>query len=102
MDTTLTYSEIIKKTLHEATQVQPRLQPIRLYPVCDMEIGQFLVIATGWDKQKWVDSILFHARLQDNKVVIEEDNWEEGLTNLLIQNGIKTEDILASESVAIA
>jgi hypothetical protein len=36
------------------------------------------------------------ARLVDNQVVIEEDNFEEGLSQALIAAGIKAEDIVTS------
>lgn len=96
MDCSLNYADILKKTLQEATQAQPRLQAIKLYPVCDIDSGQFLVVATGWDKQHWLDTILFHARLVDSQVIIEEDNFEEGLTSALITKGIAAEHITTS------
>nr|WP_017304016.1 element excision factor XisI family protein [Spirulina subsalsa] len=37
---------------------------------------------------------MFHARLVDQKVLIEEDNFEEGLTHQLIVAGINAEDIV--------
>ncbi|GAB4338491.1 MAG: hypothetical protein OHK0047_28740 [Leptolyngbyaceae cyanobacterium] len=40
-----------------------------------------------------MDTILFHARLVGNQVVIEEDNFKEGLTQALIAEGIAKEDI---------
>ncbi|BAZ07944.1 XisI protein [Calothrix sp. NIES-3974] len=46
------YADILKKTVQEAVVNQPRLQAIQLYPVCDNESGHFLVLATGWDKQR--------------------------------------------------
>jgi len=36
MDTTLNYAEILKKIVNDATIHQPSLQPIKLYPVCDL------------------------------------------------------------------
>jgi hypothetical protein len=101
MDNLLSHVDILKKTLQEATIAQPRLQAIKLYPVCDIESGHFLVLATGWDKQRWMDTILFHARLVENKIIIEEDNFEEGLVNALIAAGIKKEDIVTSWQQAI-
>ena len=98
MDNSLTYADILKKTLQEATRTQPSLQPIELYSVCDVDSGHFLILATGWDKQRWIDTILFHARLVDNQVVIEEDNFEEGLSQALIEGGIKAEYIVTSIS----
>jgi hypothetical protein len=96
MDKSLDYASIIKKTLYAATIVQPRLQAIKLYPVCDSDSGHFLILATGWDKESWIDTVLFHARLIDEKIIIEEDNFEEGLTNELIAAGIKFDDIMAN------
>ena len=89
MDRTLSYADILKKTVQEAVINQPRLQAIKLYPVCDTESGQFLVLATGWDKQRWIDTILFHARLVEQQIVIEEDNFEESLTQTLIASGVR-------------
>lgn len=96
MDCSLSYTDILKQTLQKATQAQPRLQAIQLYPVCDIDSGHFLILATGWDKQRWLDTILFHARLVDQQVIIEEDNFEEGLTSALISAGIPAEHIISS------
>jgi hypothetical protein len=87
-----------QKTVQDATIDQPSLQAIKLYPVCDVESGHFLVLATGRDKHCWMDNVVFHARLIekdncDRKIIIEADNFEEGLVNILIEAGIKKEDI---------
>lgn len=78
MDNSLSYADIIENTLKEATRHQPRIQSIRLYPVCDRDSGNFLILATGWDKKAWINTILFHARLVGRDITIEEDNFEEG------------------------
>ncbi|MBE9116404.1 XisI protein [Lusitaniella coriacea LEGE 07157] len=96
MDCSLSYATILKQTVQKATIAQPRLQAIQLYPVCDADSGHFLILATGWDKQQWIDSILFHARLVNDRVLIEQDNFEEGLTHALIAAGINAEHIVTS------
>ena len=53
-----------------------------------------------------MDSVLFHARLiekenSDRQIIIEEDNFEEGLIDTLIEAGIKKEDIVTSWQQAI-
>ncbi|AFY34252.1 element excision factor XisI family protein [Calothrix sp. PCC 7507] len=101
MEQTLSYAEILKKTVQDAAIDQPRLQAIKLYPVCDIDSGHFLVLATGWDKQRWIDNILFHARLVDNQIIIEEDNFEESLTQALIAGGVRKEDIVIHLEPAI-
>lgn len=101
MDRTLCYADILKRTVQDAAIDQPRLQAIQLHPVCDTESGHFLVLATGWDKQRWMDAILFHARLVENRIIIEEDNFEESLTQLLIDRGVRKEDIVAHAEPAM-
>jgi hypothetical protein len=96
MDNSLSYADIIENTLKEATKNQPRLQAIRLYPVCDRDSGNFLILATGWDKKDWINTILFHAHLIERDITIEEDNFEEGLTSMLIDAGIDAKNIHSS------
>jgi hypothetical protein len=48
----------------------------------------------GWDRDEWYHSILFHALLANGKVIIEADMTEEGLKPLLIEAGIREEDLL--------
>jgi XisI protein len=93
MDNPLEQATIIRSTLQAATIAQPRLQAIRIYPICDLESGYFLIMATGWDKQQWFNTILFQAHLVGDHLTIEEDNFEEGLTQSLIEAGIPPQNI---------
>lgn len=94
MDNTINYADILTKVLRKESTIQPRLKKLKISPVCDKESGQFLIIMTGWQKETWTNTILFHARLLEGKIVIEDDNFEEGLTPALIQAGIPPEDII--------
>jgi XisI protein len=96
MDNSLNYADIIQNTLQEATKDQPRIQSIRMYPVCDRVSGHFLILATGWDKKSWINTILFHAHLDNQEITIEEDNFEESLTAMLITAGIDAKNIHTS------
>ncbi len=51
----------------------------------------------GWQKDRHIDGILFHAQLSDGMVIIETDKTEEGLKPLLIEAGIRAEDFLSSK-----
>ncbi|WPF89575.1 element excision factor XisI family protein [Cyanobacterium aponinum AL20118] len=94
MDKSITYADILTKVLRQQSAIQPRLQNLKISSVCDRDTGHFLIIMTGWHKESWRDQILFHARLIDDKIIIEDDNFEEGLTNILIQEGIDDRDII--------
>ena len=95
MDQTVNYADILTQVIHEEGQYQPSFQPrLKIVSSCDRETGQFLLIVVGWDKEHWRHSILFHAQLIDGKVIIEADNTE-GLSPVLIEAGIRAEDILS-------
>ncbi|MBD2624392.1 XisI protein [Microcystis flos-aquae FACHB-1344] len=99
MDNTVNYADILTQVIRKESAMQPRLQNLKITPVCDPESGHFLIIMTGWEKEAWINTILFHARLLKNKIVIEDDNLEEGLTTTLIQAGIPPEDIITGLSL---
>ncbi len=94
MDQTMNYADILTKIVREEGKQQFSIQPIRIVSVCDREVGEFLLIATGWDDEEWIDDVLFHARLADGMIVIETDNIEEGLKPALIEAGVRAEDIV--------
>lgn len=94
MDKAIKYADILSKTLRQQSAIQPRLQNLKISSVCDKETGHFLIIMTGWQKESWRDQILFHAHLIGDKIIIEDDNFEEGLTNILIQEGIDQQDFI--------
>jgi len=62
MDKSLAYPEILTQVLREAASVQPSLDKISVRSVCDRESGQFLIIATGWTKTAWRNTILFQGK----------------------------------------
>ena len=96
MDQRVDYADILTRVIHEEGKLQPSFQPrLKIVSVCDQGTGQFLLIAVGWDGRRRVDNILFHAQLADGKVTIETDMTEEGLTQDLIEAGIRKEDILS-------
>jgi hypothetical protein len=94
MDRTMSYAEILTKVMRDEERFQPSFVPVKIAPVCDPASGQFLLVAVGWEGQRRVDSIIFHAQLIDGQIVIETDMTEEGLKQALIEAGIRQEDIL--------
>lgn len=92
----MNYADAITEVLRREALLQPSFQPIRVSAVCDADSGNFLLVASGWEEKRRVETILFHARLADGKVVIEDDNFEDGMTPLLIEAGIAEDDILTA------
>ncbi len=95
MDQTLNYANILRHVLREKSKSKFRLQPrLKLVSSCDNESGQFLLIMIGWDRDRWVHNITFHAQFINGKIVIETD-MTEGLKPLLLEAGIPSEAFLS-------
>ncbi|HEX5080565.1 MAG TPA: element excision factor XisI family protein [Blastocatellia bacterium] len=92
MDQAISYAEILTRVVRAEGKYQPKHGPA-IVSVCDQETGQFMLVAVGWQNGRHFDSILFHAQLVDGVVTIETDMTEEGLKPLLIEAGIREEDI---------
>ena len=95
MDQQMNYADILTQAMRDEERYQPKHGP-KIVSVCDPEKGQFLLIAVGWQKDRHIDSILFHAQLVDRMIIIETDKTEEGLKPLLIEAGIREEDFLSN------
>jgi XisI protein len=98
MDNSRRHAELLTQVLRQIAGDQTRLGDLKVRSVCDAEAGQFLIIATGWEKDIWQDVILFHAWLKGGKVIVEENNFEKMLEDLL-EAGIAEADIISIEEL---
>ena len=44
MDNTVNYADILTQVIRKESAMQPRLQNLKITPVCDPESGNFLII----------------------------------------------------------
>lgn len=93
MDKQMNFDDILTQVIQGEMQYQPLGGP-EVVSACDQQTGQYLLIAAGWQKERHINHILFHARLLDGLVVIETDNTEEGLKSELIEAGIPASQIV--------
>lgn len=102
MDNSQRYAEFLTKVFRTVAMQHPNPRCLKIRSVCDVEAGQFLVVATGWErsagKLAWHDYILVDVWLQAEKVVVVESNVEDLLEDL-IASGIAAEDIISIEEL---
>ena len=94
MDQQLNYAAILTQVMRDEARHQPLGGP-EIVAVCDQQTNQFMLVAVGWQKERHIDSILFHARLLNGLAVIETDHTEEGLTPALVEAGIPADHIIS-------
>ena len=94
MDRQADYRRIIKQVLYDHAQIGYSHGEIERLAVCDEENDSYLVLAIGWDENRRVHSIVFHLRIRDAKIWIEEDWTENGIAGELMELGVPKDQIV--------
>ena len=94
MDNALKYRDIIKQTVLRYARLNPSHGDIRLDPVFDETNDRYALMQTGWDRGRRVRGNLIYVSLHKNKVHIEYDGIEHGITDDLVRGGIPEDHIV--------
>ena len=82
------YRETIAKILTEYTKINYINGDISNQLICDPESDNYLVISQGWDNNKRIYHCLIHVEIRNDKIWIQYDGTEDGITDELIAAGI--------------
>ena len=86
MDKIIKYRELIKKILTEYDQL------VHQSPDYDSEThDHYLWLTVDWKEDKRLKSTHIHVRIKNNKIYIEEDWTQEGITTELLREGVPKE-----------
>ncbi len=96
MDKVEKYSKILQSLILKYAEFKPRYTANEWQPICDAEHGEYLLLkfvssTNGESKNKYS---IFHFRLKNGKVFIEENNTDSDIIGELLDLGIKKQDIV--------
>jgi hypothetical protein len=94
MDKLTKYRQIITDLILKYSQFRPSHGDIRLDPVFDEQRDHYALMQFGWDRGKRIRGNLIYITLKSEKIHIEYDGLERGITEELINMGIPEEDIV--------
>lgn len=94
MDKIEKYRRILQQTVERYASEPRRSEQVPLVPICDTAHDNYLLMRVGRDNTGSAHHTLFHFRLKDGKVWIEDDGIEHGIANDLLEAGIAPEDIV--------
>ena len=94
MDRVDEFRRVIREILNRHTKIKYSRGDIERVAICDEEQDSYLVLSIGWDNNQRVHSIVFHLRIRDGKIWVEEDWTEEGVATDLLDAGIGKEEIV--------
>ncbi len=94
MGTIETYQAIVKQVISHYAQLRPSHGDICLETVFDDKQNRFALMQVGWDGGRRVRGNLIYVTLLNEKVYIEYDGMERGITQDLVAQGIPEQDII--------
>jgi hypothetical protein len=94
MDKLEKYRQIIKKVLTEDAKYAPSYGEIEAFLVFDDEHDSYQLMHIGWNQQRRTHGPVIHVRIKNEKIWVEYDGTEEGVTTALLKAGIPKQDIV--------
>jgi XisI protein len=94
MDTVTQYQAIIQDVLLSYAQIPYAHGTIVCKPVFDREHNSFVLITEGWNGARRVHGCLVHLEIIENKVWVQRDDTERGVTYDLVEAGIPKHHIV--------
>jgi hypothetical protein len=95
MDTRLKYREIVRTLLQNHADYRNSLgDGYTSRVVFDDDRGEYLVLDTGWQGDKYLHNAPIHISIVGDRVWIQYDDTEEGIAGDLLEAGIPKEDIV--------
>ncbi len=94
MDRINSYRQIIKEALSQYTLIPYAYGDIQTKVVSDPEADSYLLMTVGWNDDKRIHGCLIHIEIVSNKIWIQRDGTEYGITRELETAGIPKSDIV--------
>ena len=94
MDKLENYRRIIQRIVEHHAKYTPSHGQIEVAPFIDIEHDNYGLIDVGWSRNGRVHSIIFHLRIETDKIWVEWDGIETSVAQELVDAGIPREDIV--------
>lgn len=95
MDTLEFYRQTIEMILRKYTDIPSAYEEIEQHLIIDKHRNHFMLFDVGWQQKRRVHGCVTHVQIIDDKIWIQRDGIEDGITDELVEAGIaKTKIVL--------
>jgi len=94
MEKLTSYRQIIQSILLTYTEIPYSHGELVCKPVFDEAHDSYLLITLGWDRKSRVHGCLVHLDIINDKVWVQRDETEDGVTLELVAAGVPSSDIV--------
>ncbi|TXH70795.1 MAG: XisI protein [Thiothrix sp.] len=88
------YQQAVKNVISLYAKFRPSHGNIRLDTVFDDVQGHYALMQVGWDRGRRIRGNLVYMVLENEKVIVEYDGIEHGISADLIAQGVAEQDIV--------
>jgi hypothetical protein len=88
MDQLSPYRPIIERIMGEYLEFITGDEQIDIIPLIDQAQENYLLLEIGWQYPHRIYNVVFHLRLKNGQIQVEQDWTREGIATQLVQAGI--------------
>ncbi|MFB2837429.1 XisI protein [Floridanema evergladense] len=94
MDRVEEYRNIIERILDAHHRISYSHGELESKLIIDRDRNNFLIMVAGWDGKRRVHGCVVHVEIINDKIWIQRDGIEDGITNELVAAGIPKDKIV--------
>lgn len=94
MDSLDYYRDVIQRILQKYADLPSRFGDVKTSVFVSHDRNQFLLIDEGWQDSLRVYGVVVHVEIRNDKIWIQRDGIEDGITEELLEAGIPKERIV--------
>jgi XisI protein len=94
MDNIEFYRQNIEAILRKYAEIPYSNGDIDQYLIIDRDRNHFMLFDVGWQQKRRVHGCITHVQIIDEKIWIQRDGIEDGITDELVEAGISKDKIV--------
>ena len=94
MDRLDKFRDVIQSTLEDHARIPFRYGEVETSVIVDADRNNFFLMVIGWEQHRRVHGFITHVQIIGEKIWIQRDGIEEGITGELVKAGVPKEQIV--------
>lgn len=94
MDKIENYRHIIKHIIDEHASIPHAYGELERLAICDDEQDSYMLVDVGWERDRRIHQVVFHLRIREDKIWVEDDWTEYGVAQELADSGVPKGEIV--------
>ena len=94
MDRVERYKSLIRQVICDYAALIPKSETIEQKTIFYEEAGYYALMEIGWLGHRRIYGNIIHCEIKNDKIYIQHDGTEDGITDFFLDNGVPSRDIV--------